>query len=160
ELHLRDMGDLARDLAESLDPVAALVARLILAPRHRHPRHAEQKTRIDAVVAGLDAFAAEHAGARPLARGVRTVAGAPNVGGPGDARARLAVDAARPRRRTAVDAFAAARAGIGHRRDACGQRGFESLGHAASRSTAPRLPCPRDGLKPGFAKDLLVGGET
>ena len=41
ELHLRDMGDLERDLAESLDAVAALLARLVLAPRHRDPRHAE-----------------------------------------------------------------------------------------------------------------------
>src|SRR5262249_58431906 len=50
------------------------IARLILAPRHRHPCHAEQEARIDAVVAGLDAFAAKHAGARPFARGVRAVA--------------------------------------------------------------------------------------
>src|SRR5262245_5218549 len=151
------MGDLARDLAESLDAMAALVARLVFAPRHRHPCHAEQKTRIDAVVAGLDAFAAEHAGARPFARGVGTVAGAQNVDDAGDDRARLGVDTARPRHRTYLDAFAAARAGIGHRRDACGQRGFECVGHAASGSTGPRLPRPRDGLKPGFAKDLLEG---
>jgi len=157
ELHLRDVGDLARDLAESLDAVAALVARLVLAPRHRHPRHAEQETRIDPVVAGLDAFAGEHAGARPFARGVRAVAGAQNVDDAGDDRARLGVDAAGARHRTDLDAFAAARARIGHRRDACGQGGFECVGHAASASTGPRLPRPRDGLKPGFAKDLLEG---
>src|SRR5262249_60045575 len=116
--HLRDMGDVVRDLAESLDAMAALLARLVLAPRHRHPRHAEQETRIDAVVASLDAFAGEHAGARPLARGLRTVAGAQNVDDAGDDRARLGVDAAGAGHRTDLDAFAAARAGIGHRRGA------------------------------------------
>src|SRR5260370_36392538 len=68
ELHLRDMGDFARDLAESLDPVAALLARLVLASRHRHPCHAEQETRVDAVVASPYAFAGEHASVRPFSR--------------------------------------------------------------------------------------------
>src|SRR6266542_584430 len=130
------MGDLARDLAESLDALAALVARLILAPRHRHPRHAEQEPRIDAVVAGLDAFAAEHAGVRPFARGLRAVAGSQNVDDPADHRARLGVNAARARHRADLDAFAAARASIGHRRDACGQRSLERLAHAASQSAS------------------------
>src|SRR5262249_9222381 len=119
--------------------------------------HAEQETRIDAVVAGLDAFAGEYAGARPFARGVRTLARAQNIDDAGDDRARLGVDAAGAGHRTDLDAFAAARAGIGHRRDACGQPGFECVGRAASGSTGPRLPRPREGLKPGFAKDLLEG---
>ena len=103
-------------------------------PRHGDPRHAEQEARIDAVVAGLDALAAEHAGIRPFARGFRAVAGAQNVENAADHRDRLGLDAAGPGDRADLDAFAAARAGVGHRLDACGQRGFESLGHAASRS--------------------------
>ena len=35
---------------------------------HREPRHRQQEARIDAVVAGLDAFAAGHAGLGPLSR--------------------------------------------------------------------------------------------
>jgi hypothetical protein len=148
ELHLRDMGDFARDLAESLDPVAALLARLVLASRHRHPCHAEQETRVDAVVAGLDAFAGEHAGVRPFARCIRAVTGSHNVDDAVDDGARLGVDAARPGHRTDLDALAAARAGIGHGRDACGERGFECVHRAASRSAWPRLLRPRDELKP------------
>ena len=73
ELHLGNVRDLARDLAKSFDPVAALRGRLVIVPRHHHPRHVEHEARIDAVVAGLDAFAGEHAGVRPLARRFRAV---------------------------------------------------------------------------------------
>jgi hypothetical protein len=127
------MGDLARDLAEAFDALAALLARLVLAPRHRHPCHAEQKARIDAVVAGLDALAAEDASIRPFTRGLRAVAGPQNVDDAGDYRRWLGIDAAGPGDRADLDAFAAARASIGHRRDACGERTFEALGHASSR---------------------------
>ena len=58
ELHLRNVGDVARDLAKAVDALTAPLRRLILVSRHRHPRHAEHEARIDAVVAGLDAFAA------------------------------------------------------------------------------------------------------
>ena len=134
ELHLRDMGDLARDLAEALDPVTALFGGLVPASRHRDPRHAEQKTRIDAVIAGPDAFSGEHAGVRPFARCFRAIARSHNIDDPIDHRAWFGRNAARSRHRADLDAFAATRAGIGHSRDACGERGFECLAHAASPS--------------------------
>src|ERR1051325_4603243 len=109
------MGDLARDLAEAFDALAALLARLIPVPRHRHPCHAEQKPRIDAVVAGLDTFAAEDASVRPSTGGIRPVAGPQNINDAGDHRRWLGVDAAGPGDRADLDAFAAARASIGHR---------------------------------------------
>src|SRR5712692_10089974 len=132
ELHLRDMGDLARDLAVALDALPALLGRLVLVSRHRDPRHPEQEARIDAVIAGLDAFAGQHAGARPFARRFRPVAGFQNVDDAGNDRDRLGVDAAGPGHRADLDAFAAARAGVGHRGDALGQRSFERDGHAGS----------------------------
>ena len=67
ELHARDVGNVARDLAETFNPGPALLRRFILLPRHGDPRHAEKKARIDPVVAGLDAFARQHAGIRPFA---------------------------------------------------------------------------------------------
>jgi hypothetical protein len=67
KLHLGEMRDVARDQAEALDAGLALLARLVLRARHRDARHVEQKARIDAVVADLDALAREHAGARPFA---------------------------------------------------------------------------------------------
>src|SRR5262245_57763686 len=103
------MGDLARDLAEAFNAVAALLARLIAVPRHRHACHAKQKARIDAVVAGLDALAAEDASVRPFARGLRPVAGPQNVDDAGDHRGGLGIDATRSRDRADLDAFAAAR---------------------------------------------------
>src|SRR5262249_21164317 len=133
------MGDLTCDLAEALDPLAALLARLVPAPRHGDPCHPEHETRIDAVVARLDAFRAEHAGVRPLVRSPRATAGSQNVDDAADHRARLGVNPACARDRADLDAFAAAGAGIGHRGDACGQGGFERLAHAASRFARPRL---------------------
>src|SRR5262249_43999829 len=136
------MGHLARDLAEAIDALAALLARLQRAPRHRHPRHAEHEPRIDAVVAGLDAFAREHAGVRPFARCFGPVAGAQNVDDAGDDRARLGLDAAGSGHRADLDALAAAGAGVRHRGDASGQCALEGLGHAASvheYATAARI---------------------
>src|SRR5262249_37397249 len=134
------MGDLARDLAEAFHAVAALPARLVPTARHRHSCHAEQKARIDAIVAGLDALAAEDASVRPFTRGLRPVAGPQNVDDAGDYRGWLGIDAAGPGDRADLDAFAAARARIGHRRNACGERTFEALGHASSQCL-PRGYC-------------------
>src|SRR5258707_1651059 len=114
------MGDLARDLAEAIDSVAALIARLIPAPRRGDSCHAEQKARVDAIIAGLDAFAREDAGVRPLARCFRTIARTHNVDDPIDHRARLGGNAARSPHRANLDAFAAARAGLGHLRGSFG----------------------------------------
>src|ERR671935_460656 len=127
------MGDLARDLAKAFHALAALLARLVSTPRHRHPCHAEHEAWIDAIVAGLDALAAEDASVRPFTRGLRAVAGPQNVDDAGDYRGWLGIDAAGSGDRADLDAFAAARASIGHRRDACGERTFEALGHASSQ---------------------------
>ena len=137
ELHLRNVGDVARDLAEAVDALTAPLRRLILVSRHRHPRHAEHEARIDAVVAGLDAFAAEHARIRPFARGLRAVAGAQDVDDAGDHGDGLGVHAAGAGDRTDLDALAAAGAGVRHRLDACGQRGFEGGGHAGTTFHSP-----------------------
>src|SRR5262252_5590801 len=134
------MGDLTRDLAEAFDALAALLAHLLRAPRHCHPCHAEQKAWIDAVVTGFDALAAENASVRPFARGLRAVAGPQNVDDTGDHRGGRGIHATRARHRADFDAFAAARASIGHRRNACGERSFEGLGHASSHCL-PRDYC-------------------
>ena len=80
ELHLGNVLHLARDLAETFDAAAGA------APAARRACCAiftraivQHEARIDAVVAGLDAFAGEHAGVGPLARRVRAVAGLQNV---------------------------------------------------------------------------------
>jgi hypothetical protein len=127
------MGDLARHLAEAFDALAALLAGLFPAPRHRHPGHTEQKARVDTVVAGLDALAAEDASGRPFARGIRAVAGPQNVDDAGDHRGWLGIDSTGTCDRADLNAFAAARASIGHRRNACGERAFEGFGHASSQ---------------------------
>ena len=157
ELHLRNVGDVARDLAEAVDALTPPLRRLILVSRHRHPRHAEHEARIDAVVAGLDAFAAEHARVRPFARRLRAVAGAQDVDDAGDHGDGLGVHAAGAGDRTDLDALAAAGAGVRHRLDACGQRGFEGGGHAGTTFHSPSRvqitasalamkPHPHDGL--------------
>src|SRR6185295_20177807 len=132
ELHLRNVGDVARDLAKAVDALTPPLRRLILVPRHRDPRHAEHEAWIDAVVAGLDAFAGEHAGICPFARRLGAVAGAQDVDDAGDHGDGLGVHAAGAGDRTDLDALAAAGAGVRHRLDACGQRGFESGGHAGT----------------------------
>ena len=63
------MRDLARDLAEAFDAVAALDRRVSW-PAPSDARHVKEESRIDAVVAGLDAVAGEQAAARPFARRV------------------------------------------------------------------------------------------
>ena len=55
----------------------------------------------------------------------------------GDDRDRLGLHAAGPGDRADLDAFAAAGAGIGHRRDPFGQRGFECGGHAGATFRSP-----------------------
>ena len=124
------MGHLARDLAEAVDAAAALGRRIGLGPRHGDSRHAEKKARIDAIVAGLDAFARKHARVGPLARRFIALAETQNVDDAVDHVARLGGDAAGSRDRTDFDAFAAAGARIDHAVDAGLQRGFERLGHS------------------------------
>ena len=142
ELHLRNMGHLARDLAEAVDPLTTSLRRFIPMSRHRDPRHAEHEARIDPVVAGLDAFAGEHAGIRPFARGLRAVAGAQDVDDAGDHSDGLGVHAAGAGDRADLDTLAAAGAGVRHRLNACGQSGLEGGGHTGTtfvRQIAPTL---------------------
>jgi hypothetical protein len=90
------------------------------------PRHREQKARIDAFVACLDAFAAEHAGLRPFTRDVRPSAISNNVDDAGDdVPWRRLRNPGRLYARARLDAFAATRAGVEHFPDARLQRGFE-----------------------------------
>ena len=56
----------SRDLAEASTPACAAARSVVLRLGHGDARHAEQEARIDAVVAGLDAFAAEHAAFAPI----------------------------------------------------------------------------------------------
>src|SRR5438477_12496826 len=106
------MAHVARDLTKAFDALAALLVRVMPMSRHRDSRHAEEEARIDAVIAGLDALAGEHAGARPFARGFRTVPRAQNVDDAIDHGPRLGLDTARPGHRADLDAFAATGAGI------------------------------------------------
>src|SRR5258706_8604428 len=115
------MGDLARDLAEAIDSVAALIARLIPPPRRGDSCHAEQEARVDAVIAGFDAFAREDAGVRPLARCFRTIAGSHNVDDPIDHRARHGGNPGPSRPRPNLPTFAAAPARVAHPRDPLGE---------------------------------------
>ena len=61
---MRQDADVFAHPAEILHPGFAPFARLVLF-RHGKPRHREQEARIDAVIAGLDAFATQHAGPGP-----------------------------------------------------------------------------------------------
>src|SRR5688500_16356771 len=110
------MRDIARDLAEIVDTLFALLARLVLRPRQGGARHREQEPRIDAVVASLDAFAREHAGIRPFARRLVAFAEAQDVERAGDHRTRFSGNAAGIGHRAGLDAFAALGAGVDHLR--------------------------------------------
>ena len=134
ELQARDMGDVTRDLAEALDPLTALLRPLLLLAGHGQARHAQQEARIDAVVAGLDAFPAEQARVRPIARGLRPLAGAQDLDNAVDDAARRGVNSAGARDRAHFHAFAAAGARVRHRVHACRQRRFKGLGHLPTRS--------------------------
>ena len=143
ELHLRQVLHLDRDLAEGFDAGAALRHRL-LGMRHLDPRHIEQEARIDAVVAGLDAFARHQAPARPFARGLVALAVAHDVDDAVDDVDRILPlldrQACGFRGRAHLDAFAATGAGIRHGVGARLKRGLERsglrlLGHG--RNVAP-----------------------
>src|SRR5262249_32200977 len=145
------------DLAEAVDALLALLGRLVLVSRHRHARHAEEKARIDPVVAGLDAGAGEHAARRPFARGFRAIAGLEDIDDARDHLDRFGFDTARAGDRAHLDALAAAGAGIGHRGGPFGQGGFE--GHRHTRESIVSWPSmkPRPDKAGMFAKRRKVG---
>jgi hypothetical protein len=118
ELQAGYVVHVARDLAEILHPVPAPVALRVIVPRHGDARHVQEEARIDAVVARLDAFPAQHAGVRPLARRLRPLPMPQDIDDPVDDRSRLGVHAAGARHRADLHALAAARAGIEHGVDA------------------------------------------
>ena len=57
-----------RACGTALTPFLRRSAGSLRVPHHGEPRHGQQEARIDAVVAGLDALAAHHAGLGPLLR--------------------------------------------------------------------------------------------
>src|SRR5262249_22963767 len=128
ELHARDHADVLAELAEVSNALAAARRQLLLLARHGDARHREQEARVDALVARLDAFAAEHAAARPFARRLDAGAAAHDVEHAGDDVFRRRRDARRIGDRAGFDAFAAARARCAHLVGTCVEGGF--VGHA------------------------------
>jgi hypothetical protein len=124
------MRDFTRDFAETIEAIFALCRRVGPA-RHLYPRHVQQEARIDAIVAGLDAFARENAGIGPFARGVIALAGAHNVDDAANDRGGILHlvrrESAWTGNRANLNAFAATGAGIGHGLCAPIQGGFEGL---------------------------------
>jgi hypothetical protein len=94
--------------------------------RHFHARHRQQETRVDAVVAGRDAVAGQHAAFGPGFRGGRPLTQAHDIEHAGNhALGRGRADARRAGHRTNLDALAALGAGIEHFGRACVERPFE-----------------------------------
>jgi hypothetical protein len=137
ELDARQMRDLARNFAETIDAIFALYCRVGPA-RHLDPRHVQQEARINAVVAGLDTFARENAGIGPFAGGLIALAGAHNVDDAvndcGGILQLFRRESAWPGDRANLNAFAATGAGIGHGQRARFQGGFECLHRRVGRA--------------------------
>ena len=138
ELQAGQHGDVPADLAEACDALAPPLRQFMVGFGKGDARHRQQKARIDAVVAGLDTLAAEHAGGGPFARHFRPLAGAHDVEDAADDVA--GADIRDPGRRDTgadLDAFAAARAGVEHVVHAAIQRRLE--GDLAHRQELRRL---------------------
>ena len=128
------MRHVASDQAKAVDAGLALGHDVVLCMRHRDPRHVEQEARVDAVVAGFDAFARKQAAARPFARRLIALALAQGVDNAADdvngVVPRLGIDAGGVRYGADFHTFTAARAGISHRVGTRLQGGFERLGQS------------------------------
>ena len=127
ELQPRQHADVLADLAELRDAGLAPLGGSLSFLHHREPRHGQQEARIDAVVAGLDALAARHAGLGPFLRFCRALAEAQDVEHAGHHR----LGSASPRPagagdRAGLEAGAAFGAGVEHVVDAAGEGFFES----------------------------------
>ena len=73
-----------RSCGTTVTPCLRRSAGVLVVPHHREPRHRQQEARIDAVVAGLDALAAGHAGLGPFLGFRRALAEAQDVEHAGD----------------------------------------------------------------------------
>jgi hypothetical protein len=100
--------------------------------RYGDARHAEQETRVYAVVTCLDALAGEDARICPFARGFSPLAFAQDIENSGNDLPRLGFDAARSGYGTNLDALSATRASLDHGVDALGKCSLEALTHVAS----------------------------
>ena len=145
------------DVAEALDALAALRHGVVFAAHHGDARHVQQEARIDAVIAGLDAVAGEQAPRCPFARRVVAVTVAQDVDDAVDDVNRILPlfgrEPGRDRGRADFDAFAAARAGIGHGIGARLQGGFECLSGISPMTwsvspTQGRLKAPKVDVRP------------
>src|SRR5258706_6176554 len=139
KLHARLHRDFTIELAEGLHAPPALLARLCARFGHGETRHRQHETRIDAVVAGLDAIPREHAGRRPTPRRLRAVAVAQDVDHPGDNLLRRRRDAGRRLDGADLDAFPATGAGIDDFLNAALQRVFTEISHEAYVRWVDRL---------------------
>lgn len=129
------------------DALAPLLGRFCLRLGDRDPRHGQKKARIDAVIAGPDAFAALDAASGPSARRLQSVAAAHNVEHAANDRARLAFNASLGGDRTGFHALAASGARVRHGERALVQSSFEALHHLAgdpSAGSTSALECPPD----------------
>jgi hypothetical protein len=103
---------------------------------------ASKKTRIDAVVARLNAFAREETAARPFARRIVASAAAQQIDDAANDLGRIlplfSGEPSRLSRRADFDAFAAARASVDHGVDTALQCRFEGLSHGHNRNAVRR----------------------
>ena len=143
ELQPRQRGDVPAGLAEFRHAVAATLGQVEILPPHRATRHRQEEARIDAIIARLDAGAAQHAGTCPLTRRFRSVAGPDQVDHAGNHGSRIGFgDAGGLNAGADLDALAASGAGIEHVADAIVQRGFKAeFGHGQTlQRIAKRYP--------------------
>jgi hypothetical protein len=149
ELQTRQHGHIAAEIAVPLHAEAAPVGQLASGLGEGEACHRQQEARIDAVIAGLDALAAEHARCGPSARRFGSIAAAYDVEHAADdvLRARIR-DAGGFHAGADLDTFAAPRAGIEHVRDAFVEGRLE-------RDVAIRLH-----IRPSLNVDELVWQRT
>ena len=127
KLQARQRGDVAAGLAELDHAVVAAIGEIKILSPHSAPRHRQKEARIDAIVAGLDAGPAQHAGCCPPAGRVRPIAGSQELDDAGhDGLRRFLGDIRRCHTWASLHTFAASGAGIEHVSGAAVQRRLEA----------------------------------